>query len=302
MITLNSEQGLTSVESWADIESRPGFVTDLDPSAHALNSVIGRYMFKDKIRCGLSNCHTLHAKGYIVTTKEGLSTNIGKDCGKRYFGIDFQTMSKKFDRDITQAENRRRLCSFSFQIEEIEHTISDLRQREWGADWVYKKTRALVSYGNGCPEEVVRRISMMMKNGTNTLTIEREATTSEIDTLEAMQGRKLKHPHVISEPIADISGLQALYPENDLRALLVLDLENNLREFKAKNIDSLTYDELRHWAKWADNIEKTLEKAAQAVMIGGDLLTKPNLEPFGRILARHEDNLLFRKYLKKLHE
>lgn len=112
MITLNSEQGLTSIENWEDIELRPGFVKDLNPSDHQLDSIIGRYMFKDKIRCGLSNCHTLHEKGYIVTTKGGMSTNMGKDCGKKYFGVDFETMSKKFDRDITAAENRSRLCSF----------------------------------------------------------------------------------------------------------------------------------------------------------------------------------------------
>lgn len=300
MITLNSEQGLTTVEGWEEIEARPGFVTDLNPSHHQLDAIIGRYMFKDKIRCGLSNCHTPHAKGYIVTTKEGLSTNIGKDCGKRYFGVDFETMSKKFDRDITEAENRSRLCGFSLQLEEIEHVLSDLRKRPRGADWVYKKTRALVSTGNGCPEEVVRRISAMVKGGTTTLTIEREATSSEVDTMEAMQGRKIQRPHFISEPIAEIGGLQALYPENDLKTLLVLDLENNLRDFKDKDIDCLTYDELRHWTKWTDSVEGTLERAKRAVAIGCDLLTASNLEPFSRTLTKREDNTLFRAYLRGL--
>lgn len=302
MITLNSEQGLTTVESWEDIESRPGFVTDLNPSDHKLDSIIGRYMFKDKIRCGLSNCHTPHAKGYIAATKDGLSTNIGKDCGKRYFGVDFETMAKKFDRDITEVENRSRLCGFSLKVEEIERVLSDLRQKPRGADWVYKKTRPLVLVGKGCPEEVVRRISAMLKNGTNTLTSEREATSSEIDALEAMQGRKLQRPYVISESVADISGLQALYPENDLKALLVLDLEANLREFKEKDIDSLTYDELRRWAKWTDSVDSTMERAANAVLLGGDLLTQPNLEPFSRVLMKHEDNSLFRSYLRGLRE
>lgn len=302
MITLNSEQGLVTVESWDDIRSRPGFVTDLNPSDHKLDSIIGRYIFRDKIRCGLSNCHTPHAKGYIATTKEGLSTNIGKDCGKRYFGVDFETMSKKFDRDVTEAENRSRLCGFSLQIDEVERTISGLRQKPHGADWVYKKTRALVSVGNGCLEEVVRRISTMLKNGTNTLTTEREATSSEVDALEAMQGRRLQRPHVISEPVAEIAGLQALYPENDVKVLLVLDLETNLREFKDKDIDSLTYDELRRWAKWADSFENTLERATNAVALGGILLAQSNLEPFSRVLVKREDNSLFRAYLRGLHE
>lgn len=78
MITLNTDKGLIRIEAWEDVESRPGFVKNLDPTKHELASIIGRYILKEPIRCGLSNCHTPHAKGYIVTTKEGHETNIGK--------------------------------------------------------------------------------------------------------------------------------------------------------------------------------------------------------------------------------
>lgn len=299
MITLNSEQGLIDVENWEDIKELPGFVPDLNPSDHQLDSIIGRYLFKDMVRCGLSDCHTPHAKGYIVTTKEGLSTNMGKDCGKRHFGVDFDTLSKKFERDITEKNNRDRLGSFSFQVEETEDAISNLRQRPRGANWVYKKTRPLVEKDKGCPDLIVRRISEMVKNSTNTLTIEREATSAELDALEA-RGQKVSH--IVSEPVADIDGLQALYPENDLKTLLVLDLETKLQEFKEKDIDSLSYEELRRWVKWADSVENTLERAANAVSLGGTLLAPANLEPFNQVLTGREDKALFRSYLKGLQE
>ena len=280
MITLNSEQGLISVESWEDIEARPGFITSLNPSDHQLASIIGRYLFKEKIRCGLSNCHTLHAKGYIVTTKEGQSTNIGKDCGKKYFGVDFEDLSKKFDRDITEKENRIRLFNFSFQIEEVERTISDLRKKEHGADWVYKKTLPLLSASKDCPEVIVRQISTMIKTGTNNLSVQREATQEEIETMEAMQGRKLQRPHFVEDRIAEIAGIQALHSENDLKRLLVIDLEENLKVFKGNDIDSLNFDELRHWTKWVNNVENILEKAKTIVTLGNALLSRNNLEPF----------------------
>lgn len=118
--------------------------------------------------------------------------------------------------------------------------------------------------------------------------------------MEAMQGHNISRPHIISEPVAEIIGLQALYAENDLRALLVLDLEAKLHAFKDKDIDALTYDELRHWTKWADTVENILEKAANAVSLGGDLLTQSNLKPFSRILTKKEDIALFNTYLKGL--
>lgn len=211
-------------------------------------------------------------------------------------------MSKKFDRDITASENRSRLCGFGFQVEDIERTLSELRQKKRGADWVYKKTRALVSIGNGCPEEIVRRISVMVKNGTNTLAIEREATPSETEASEAMHGRKLQRPHIVEEPIAGIAGLRALYPENDIKELLVRDLETHISDFKGKDVDSLSYVELIRWAKWADTVEATIEKANAAVVLGDSLLTQSNLEPFTRVLTNREDIALFRSYLKGLHD
>ncbi|HUX63254.1 hypothetical protein [Sulfuricella sp.] len=300
MITLNSDKGLVKIESWEDIEQLPGFVTDMNPSDHKLEAIIGRYAFKDKIKCGLSNCRTLHGKGYIAKTEDGRSTNIGKDCGKNYFGVEFETLSKKFERDVTESENRDRLWSFSFQLDELEQKLDNFRCQKRGADWVYKKSRPLVSLGSGCPEEIVHRISAMVKARTTTLNLQRPATETEIETLEAMQGRKVQRPHAIDEPIANIAGLQVLYPENDLKELLVNDLVINIKSFKSNDIDSLTFEELRYWTKWVSSIENTMEKAANAVVLGNSLLSQSNLDPLARLLSKREDLSLFRSFLKSL--
>lgn len=300
MITINIDQGFVNVESWGDVESLPGFVPDLNPIAHKLEAIIGRYLLKEKIKCGLSNCHTLHGKGYIVKTKEGSITNIGKDCGKAYFGVDFEDLSKKFERDFTEKENRERLCSFSFQIEELERTVDDLRTKERGANWVYMKTRPLVTVGSGCPEIIIRRISAMIKSGTNILTIPRVATLKETEEADVAHNKRVQRPHYVEEPIAELIGIQALQAENDLKRLLVLDLLENIQVFKGKDIDSLTYDELRHWTKWVSTVEHTLDKAKMSVVLGNSLLTQHNLEPFSQILTVSEDKKLFRSYLKEL--
>ncbi len=188
MITLNSERGLVQIESWTDIETRPGFVKDLNPADHKLKAIIGRYVFGEKIRCGLSNCHTPHAKGYIVVTEDGHETNIGKDCGKTYFGVDFEILSNQFDRDLAASENREALATFSFHLDELEARVGTLRTAEHGADWVYKSTRALVSLGRGCPDEVVQRVAAMIKARSSDVSTERRATDQEIEELEVREG------------------------------------------------------------------------------------------------------------------
>lgn len=300
MITLNIEKGLVRVQSWEEVETRPGFVKDLDPAEHKLHSIIGRYIFKERIRCGLSNCHTQHAKGYIVTTTDGHETNIGKDCGKREFGVDFDMLSQQFDRDITEAENRERLWSFSFQLEHLERRISDLRQCPYGADWVYRKSRALVNRGREVPDEILHAISGLVKARSNVLSRQREATKEEIEQSEAMEGRGLSGPQYVGEQIAQIQGMEALYPENDLRALLVLKLEEKLREFKNQDIDTLRYSGLKHWVKWADSVEATLEQAERAVEQGRKLLTKDNLSAFLEVATERENIDQFHKYLDEL--
>ena len=302
MITLNTDKGLVKIESWEDIESRPGFVKNLDPAQHKLASIIGRYIFKEKIRCGLSNCHTPHAKGYIVATTEGLETNIGKDCGTREFSVDFETLSKKFERDITQKEYRDTLWSFSYQLEELEKRSTELRRANNGADWIYDNTRPLINRNSGCPDEVVRMITSMIKTRSNVIFTEREATSNEIDNLEAIENRTLRRPHYIEVPIAQLVGVEALYPENNIRDILVKDLETNIRHLKEKDIDSLTYGELKHWVKWVGSVEITLDKAVNIVAMGCKLLDRANLSPFLKILGRKEDERLFRKYLRGLSD
>lgn len=299
MITLNSERGLVQIEDWADIESRPGFVKNLDPSAHRLKAIIGRYVFPEKIRCGLSNCHTPHAKGYIVVTEDGHETNIGKDCGKTYFGVDFEVLSRQFDEDLTAAQNRETLATFGFQLDEFEARIKELRAAECGADWVYKNTRALLSAGRGCPEEVVRRIERMIRSRNPEVTVERLATEEEVQEIEARERRTVRRPHYTVEPIGHISGLESLYPENDLRELLVMDLQTRTGEFRELSISTLTHAELRRWTKWITSVESTLARAEAAVASGRLLLCQDGLDPLLQTLPPAEA-AQFRTYIRNL--
>jgi hypothetical protein len=299
MITLNIDRALVTVESWSDIESRPGFVRNLDPSQHTLRSIIGRYEIKDEIHCGLSNCHQPHARGYIVLTKSGSETNIGKDCGKKYFGVEFETLSRKYDRDMRERENRDALVSFSFQLDDIEATVKELR--ESSADWVYKKSRALKTSNDGCPDEIVNRIKAMIRAQDNLLTRPREATEEEVDAIEVRENRQIKKPHYIDEPIGQIAGLVALYPENDLKQLLVLDLEANFKKFREEDVDTMNYDELLHWRKWAYEVEGKIEKAREIIAHGQSLLDEQNLNQFLKVLKGKEDTALLRGYLRGLN-
>lgn len=303
MITINAAKGPIKVECWEDVLERAGFTPHLDPSEHKLDSVIGRYVFGDMVKCGLSNCHTLHSRGYIVATTSGLETNIGKDCGKRYFGLDFDHMAKQFDVDMTDYENRDILWSFSFQVEDLEEKITILRTTSKGADWVNKNVNALMNPGK-VPLLVTRQLGKLVKQRSGTYSVEREANPKEVEDLETKAGYKLKRPLYVTDYEVNIRGIEALYPENNLRDLLVLQLLDELKAFKELSINDLTSAQLIRWKKWSTSVDLTLEKAIASIDHGRELLTKENLEPLTRLdnLGKNEEIDRFSEFLEQLAE
>lgn len=299
MIVLNSQKEIVRVENWSDITERAGFSGDLDPAKHTLDSILGRYAFAEKVPCGLSNCHTPHNRGYIVATKEGRETNIGKDCGKTYFGVDFQTLSNKFDRDITEKENREKLWAFFFRIEDVVAEVSGLRSGANGADWVYKQCVSLQDIRN-VPSKIVRKVLAMAKAQDPRITREREATKDEIALMEQMQGRRLRGPQIISEPLGELRGLEILYAENNLRSMLIEDVSERLKELNEANIDSLTYEQLSKWSRWLGSLDATLDRAASAIQCGRRFLTQENLLPLADAAdVNTEDNERYIKFLRQ---
>ena len=300
MIVLNSQREIIRVENWSDITERVGFSGDLDPAKHTLDSIIGRYAFAEKVPCGLSNCHTPHNRGYIVVTKEGRETNIGKDCGKTYFGVDFQTLSNKFDRDITEKENREKLWAFFFRMDEVTAQVNAMRSEERGADWVFKQGEALQNIRN-VPSKVVRRIAVMVKARDPRITHEREATEAEVAQLEAAQGRRLKRPHYITELLGELLGLEVFYPENNLRTLLIENVSAELKALADTNIDALSYEKLSKWSRWLGSLDANLDRAAQAVRTGRALLTRANLQPLSEAVELNsEEHETYLKHLRQL--
>lgn len=143
MITLNTERGFERIESWSDIESLPGFHKNIDPKAVKLSSIIGRYRLSDQITCGLSTCHHKHFRGYVVATSNGRVTNIGKDCGKTHFGVDFETLSRTFDREMLDQERREALRAAKNRLDGYLQQIEQMKNANKGATWLNKQVKLL---------------------------------------------------------------------------------------------------------------------------------------------------------------
>ncbi|MEJ3626186.1 hypothetical protein WFH56_23520, partial [Vibrio vulnificus] len=96
MIVIREEEKLIKVDSWEAITQRDNFKPDHNPTNANLKEIIGYYDLKDMICCSLSNCHTEHMRGYLVALSDGSEINIGNQCGKKAFDIEFDTLTKDF--------------------------------------------------------------------------------------------------------------------------------------------------------------------------------------------------------------
>ena len=139
----------------------------------------------------------------------------------------------------------------------------------------------------------------MVRNQRNELTRTREATKEERDTADVMGGGKAREQKVIEETVGTLAGLEILYPVNDLRELLILDLQAKFRELLKLDIDTMEYRSLRDWSEWCQGYERKIEQADAIVAIGQRFLEPENLGQISLVLDG-EDQAAFRKHLSKV--
>jgi hypothetical protein len=130
---------------------------------------------------------------------------------------------------------------------------------------------------------VTRQIGELVKQRSGRYTREREANAQEVEDMEAKAGRKLDRPLYVTDYEVNIRGIEALYPENNLRELLVVQILDELKAFKKLSIDELSSAQLSRWKKWATSVDLTLDKINASIDHGRVLLTKENLEPLSRL-------------------
>lgn len=301
MITLNTDKGLVRLESWDDVLSRPGFVADLDPRTAKLDRIIGNYSLFPFLPCGLSTCHTSHGKGYLVATSDGRETNIGKDCGKRYFEVQFERMAKAFDRDLRNKERRETLVTLQHRIPAIERRIAALMDGPEGAKWVNRQLVRLKDPSRGMSQAVIGIVGGLIRRRSGELTRSRVATEDELERMRAMGQRIQPGVNFVEETVGQLEGVSALYKENEVRRLLVDEMAN-LAVVRNLDVENAKEKKLRDLAKWSESIEPNIAQAAEVIAAGRRLLTRGNLRQLLPLVPGKEDRRALNAYLAELPE
>jgi hypothetical protein len=96
-------------------QGRAAFRWSLTVTERDLSHFVGGYnLAKDLYqRCGLCHggkpCNQEHGHGFVVATREGLETQVGKDCGLRHLGAKFEELERLFTASVRTEDLMRRM-------------------------------------------------------------------------------------------------------------------------------------------------------------------------------------------------
>lgn len=297
MIIINGEHGFQVIESWNDIEQAPGFELSIDPKQHVLKSIIGQYRFLDSISCGLKGCKRSHLSGYLVQTEKGAVTNIGHICGKIHFNVDFEEHAKVFRRALKDHNNRLAITSFLFQADAHLSNLLDLRSATLSADWVYKSSQCLVKRDRSVPDRITSQINTMVRGRSGVIVVDVEVEEEVIRAREVSTGNKLPRPQYDQVSRGVIEGIECLYPENDIRTIMVVDLIENLTTLLEHEVEKMSSIDLSRWAKWCNEYDNKRERLQVSYNKGLLLLTRTNLQQLSCLLDSPKTRKEYKKWL-----
>ncbi|CFR15155.1 Uncharacterised protein [Yersinia frederiksenii] len=285
MIALNTATGIIEVNSWQDIIDRPHFRMNINPTTVELKEIIGSYQFNEDVNCGLTTCHQPHKRGYLVMTKEGFETNIGKDCGKNYFSVNFVDMKVKFDRDVKISFQREIVRKAIDKAPELLVLVEELRKQIKGADWLHQKIEKVKSRTE-VGDAAATELRKMLKERRKELLLSRLATETEKEDEYAidpsLKARLNGEPFYITNVMGSVNFIEALAKENDLKEILIRDVTRTLKALIACDLTSIKERDLGHLSKDANSLDSKLLKAREAIEIAKKFLTKDNLSPLVR--------------------
>lgn len=275
MATLFELEQFTEITSWNDIVGRAKYTPEIDPKITKVEEIIAAYVLKDEgVRCGLKDCHSPHAKGFLVRTSDDKEANIGWICGSKYFGADFNTLRNQYLRADRIRTHKRKLNEVLAQQEHYFARIAEFKKAEHGADWLYW---SLQRFKSTYPKPIVVELEERARRDADVVEVTRERTKQEIDLAQAASPSANRESLRYETQV--VGRLRGLYVfEHNIRDVLVVELENKLNELIGLDRDKATPRQLQEFYNWATSIEDLFADAELLISEGRVFFLRENLD------------------------
>ncbi|HDY89364.1 MAG TPA: hypothetical protein ENH82_14770 [bacterium] len=256
-----SEDGKSFVEisCWEDIITRPKYESKVDKEQVKLKAIIGKYYLSPKHPCGISSCGTAHNKGFLVVCQGGIETNIGDDCGRNIFGVDFKTLENQFNQDMNIQRYREKIKTYQSRIESYIENIENLKNGDIGGIATYEKIKWFMT--KGFETKTLHALERKAKLKDNRIFELQKMDNRDIE-LARESGNYETHNKV---EIGLLMGITAAIDYKKLKTLLQVHLSEEVDKFKSIDADTLSYKDLQFWHNWANRLDKRIAQAKEII-------------------------------------
>lgn len=278
---------------------------NVDPKTVKLKSIIGSYTLPAEIPCGLSTCHQPHLNGYLVAAQDGLETNIGHQCGKKHFSVEFTQLRNAFTRDFNAKLRREHLWSLKHRLPSIKEELAKLKTDPLGATWIHNKIAQLLGNSGVLPRTITNEVREASRRGNGALVVQRKLTTEERQRLSAASDvtgleRRPRQESFTQEIVGQLEGYAALTRENSLRTILHEKLVPFIESLETSDIDSLGPKELNALYRAGSDFDTLLDRLRSAISQGLRLLTRRNIEQLHQFAVSPSERRMFESFSSAL--
>lgn len=279
MIFLKTEKGHEKLSGWEDVIRRPNFSEQIEKTGHSLSHIIGYYRFPDKLHCGLKGCNQPHNKGYIVVTTDGTESNIGKDCGKGIFGVEFGDHATEFDKYRKNEERKIYIQDAKVKLDEWRTSLESLKERRKNILWVNNCLEALLN-----ATKVGRTGAMEMRSIARTqdpnVKIDVKVTDLRLRELLYKFNKTFRDSGQALDikVIGKVSNLHVLLSENSLKVMFT-SVMDNIKAVQNCDENSVPSPVLADISQKANALQGDVDRIHTIFADAKAFLTKKNLSP-----------------------
>jgi hypothetical protein len=276
----DDDREIPQVSTWDDMFNRAAFSKDIDGSKVQLKGVLAPYRHLSPMQpCGLSNCRTPNANGYLIVAEDGRETNIGADCGKKHFP-DFHAQAVVIDRITRERELRARAIEAKSDVARYLSKVETLRTQEQGADWVSRCIRGLkavmVEVEPQAWHTLKRRAATASADVNEVRRLSKAEAQARQNTVAGLRDRK--QAMVEEVRVGRFTGLEVLSPSRDLHSLLVTNIRATLDALAECDPKQDAVKRLRAIMQSYGELDGTVTQVEWAVASGRDFFVDSNLK------------------------
>lgn len=249
-----------TLNTWADIATRPSYISSVDPEECRHAGVTAVYSFGEQTaRCGASDCLAAHGQGFLVSISDHKETNVCEGCGQRLFSVAFEEQKKTLRDKACVRAQRIRLNTLLQQSDAIKGRVKELKRGRYGANWLYQ---SLTNFRKTYPAELLAALSKF-------------AVDKEDDGIvNALVEDKIGHSRL--EQVKQLHGLGIF--ATDIRDVLIENILKPLLQLEEIVKDLDPKQSLSKYCQWADSLDEQFIYAEYLVKEGQAFFDSKNLE------------------------